>query len=389
MKTWLGQFLFISMALVLWGGLHVYLYQRITRTYDSNRRVRLALKIALPVLASLYFLGRVLQARIHHEFGTYVVWPGATYLAILAIGFSLLLPFDLCFTLPSWILRRKHLRLPGERDPIRTASRWYLPLVIITAVVASVYGTVGALRGPAVTRLEVQLADLPPAMDGFRIVQLSDLHVGGLVGHGYLEDVLTTAEPLNADLVVATGDISDERNGGDGSAIARIASLNSRFGVLSVTGNHEFYTGGDTTVEAYRRFGLPVLQQEHVVIADGLVVVGVDDPVFLGGPGRVEEALEKATYNVPAGLPVLLLSHQPLGVEKAATAGVDLMLSGHTHGGQVPPFHLFSKLIYGYLTGYYRVQDLQLYVSNGAGFWGPATRLFADAEIVLITLRPL
>lgn len=387
MQTWLGAILFFTVILGTWGGIHFYLYYRITRTFDAGPRVRHVLKIVLPILASLYFVGRVIQGRVHEDLGTAVIWPGAAYLAFMAVFLSLWLLFDLGFALPYWIVKRRRVRA-GEIPNLATAiARRLLPTIAVVSLFACIYGTIGALSGPTVNRVEVRLADLPDELDGFRLVHLSDIHVGGLVGHGYLHDMLEKVAPLEADLVVVTGDISDERGGGDGTAIGHIASIPSTHGVLSVAGNHESYTGGETTIEAYRRYGLPVLRQEHVVVAGSLVVAGVDDPVFLGGPTLADAAVHKALKAVPDGLPVILLAHQPLAVEEAAAAGVDLMLCGHTHGGQVPPFHLFSKIIYGYFSGLYQVDDLQLYVSNGAGFWGPATRLFADPEIVLIILR--
>jgi len=389
MQTWLGAILFFTVILGTWGGIHFYLYYRITRTFDAGPRTRHVLKIALPILASLYFVGRVIQGRVHEDLGTAVIWPGAVYLALMAVFLSLFLLFDLGFALPYWLVNRRAIRAGNRRNLATAVARWFMPIVAVVSLAACTYGTIGALNGPLVSRIEIRLADLPHELDGFRLVHLSDVHVGGLVGHGYLHDVLEKVAPLEADLVVVTGDISDERGGGDGTAIGRIAAIPSTHGVLSVAGNHEYYTGGDTTIEAYRRYGLPVLRQEHVVVAGGLVVAGVDDPVFLGGPTLADEAITKTISRVPDGLPIVLLAHQPLGVEEAAAAGVDLMLCGHTHGGQVPPFHLFSKVIYGYFSGLYRVDDLQLYVSNGAGFWGPATRLFADPEIVLITLRAL
>jgi len=387
MQTLLGTVVFFAVILGAWGGIHIYLYRRITGTYDLGRRDRRVLMISLAVLASLYFLGRVIQARIDHDIGTFIIWPGAVYLAVLSIGLTFLLAFEIGAALPFRIMIWTGVLSKVTRNPIVAIRRRLLPIVGIVSVVLCAFGTVGALQGPSVTKIELGLAGLPSRLDGFRLVHLSDLHVGGLVGRGYLEKVLDRVEPLDADLIVITGDLSDERHGGNGDVLRMIAGIPSSYGVLSVTGNHEFYIGGESAIATYERYGLPVLRQEHRVVAGGLVVAGVDDPSFLGGPTLVDDAILDALENVQEGLPVVLLSHQPLGVEQAAVAGVDLMLCGHTHGGQVPPFHFLSKVIYGYLSGLYEVGDMRLYVSNGAGFWGPATRLFADPEIVLITIR--
>ncbi|NOZ00293.1 MAG: metallophosphoesterase [Deltaproteobacteria bacterium] len=387
MQTWLGTILFFIIVLSLWTGIHVYLYRRIVWTFNTGPGVRLALKIGLPFIGSLYFIGRVVQAKMDHDLGTIIIWPGAVYLALMALFLSQLLVYDIGFALPSWVLARR--KIAGSLERVRRVGRWLMPLMAIVSVAACVHGTIEALDGPTVKRVEIRMRGLSPRLDGFRVLQISDLHVGGLVGRSYMDKVLDLAQPLESDLVLVTGDVSDERNGGDGTAIERIAAIPSRFGILSVTGNHEYYIGGDATVANYRRHGLPVLRQQHVMKAGGIVVAGVDDPIFLGGPTHSKEAVLKALKGIPDGLPVILMSHQPLAVQEAADAGVDLMLCGHTHGGQVPPFHLLTKLIYGYLTGRYQVGEMTLYVSNGAGFWGPATRVFADPEITLFTLKSM
>jgi predicted MPP superfamily phosphohydrolase len=133
---------------------------------------------------------------------------------------------------------------------------------------------------------------------------------------------------------------------------------------------------------------MKVLRQAHVVVGGSLVVAGVDDPTFLGGRDKLPEAMATSLNGRPVGLPVVLLSHQPLALQAAADLGVGLMLSGHTHGGQIPPFQLLNRIAYRYISGLHRIGDMFLYVSRGAGYWGPPVRLFADPEVVLIRLGP-
>jgi predicted MPP superfamily phosphohydrolase len=126
-----------------------------------------------------------------------------------------------------------------------------------------------------------------------------------------------------------------------------------------------------------------------VVVAGGLVVAGVDDPTFLGGRDKLADAMATAVAGRPEGLPVVLLSHQPLALEAAANLGVGLVLCGHTHGGQIPPFQVLNRIAYSFIRGLHRVGDMQVYVSNGSGYWGPPVRVFADPEVVRVTLRAL
>lgn len=381
------QVLFFTIVATTWIGIHLYLYRRVASTFDFGSRARLALKVGLVLFGFLYLLGRFLQTRVDPFLGAVVLWPGALYLGFFSIGVPLLFLFDLIFTLPSVLLTRVGLwSNPGTVDAKKVARCALALIGVATALVGS-YGVFQAWAGPVVREVEVPLKGLRPAMDGVRVVQITDLHVGGLVTHGYLVRVLDLVASLGPDLVVITGDLTDEKEGGDGEVLRRIAALKARYGVLTVMGNHEYYIGASRTVAAFERAGLPVLRQSHRVVGDGLVVVGVDDPSFLGGRGKVPQAIRAALAEVPQGFPILLIMHQPLGLEIAAMAGVDLMLCGHTHGGQVFPFHIISRLAYGVLTGVYRIGDMTLVISNGAGFWGPPMRIAAPPDITVVTLR--
>jgi predicted MPP superfamily phosphohydrolase len=225
-------------------------------------------------------------------------------------------------------------------------------------------------------------------MNGFRIVQVSDVHIGETIGPEHLGRIVDVVNGLDADLVVITGDVTDEHNGGDGTLLRLLAGMKSRNGVFVSTGNHEVYSGGVGTVSALEATGMKVLRQAHVVVGGSLVVAGVDDPTFLGGRDKLPEAMATSLNGRPVGLPVVLLSHQPLALQAAADLGVGLMLSGHTHGGQIPPFQLLNRIAYRYISGLHRIGDMFLYVSRGAGYWGPPVRLFADPEVVLIRLGP-
>lgn len=381
------QVLFLTIVATTWIGLHLYLYRRVASTFDFGSRARLALKVGLVVFGVLYLLGRFLQTRVDQFWGTVVLWPGALYLGFFSVGVALLLLYDLIFTLPSIVLTRVGLWSNPGTVAAKKVARYALALIGAATALVGSYGVFQAWAGPVVREVEVPLRGLRPAMDGLRVVQITDLHVGGLVTHGYLDRVLDRVASLEPDLVVITGDLTDEKEGGDGEVLRRIAALKARYGVLSVMGNHEYYIGASRTVAAFERAGLPVLRQSHRVVGDGLVVVGVDDPSFLGGRGKVPQAIRAALAEVPQGLPILLIMHQPLGLEIAAMAGVDLMLCGHTHGGQVFPFHIVSRLAYGVLSGVYRIGDMTLVISNGAGFWGPPMRIAAPPDITVVTLR--
>ncbi len=381
------QVLFLTVVAAVWVGLHLYLYARLASSFDLGLRSRLALKGGLTLLASLYLVGRLVQTRVDPDLGLLLLWPGALYLGFFSVGVSLLLLFDVGFTLPCRLLTRLGLwSNPGTVDA-KVVARYALVVIGLATAVVGGHGVFKAWAGPTVRRIEVLMPGLPKALDGLRVVQVSDLHVGGLVTRGYLDRVVGLVASLHPDLVVITGDLTDEPDGGDGEVLRQVASIEARHGVLAVTGNHEYYVGASRTVAAFERAGIPVLRQSHRVIGGGLVVAGVDDPSFLGGRENVPDALRLALRGVPQGLPVLLLAHQPLALDIAASSGVTLMMCGHTHGGQVFPFHIVSRLAYGVLTGVHRIGNMTLVISNGAGFWGPPMRIAAPPDVVEVTLR--
>jgi predicted MPP superfamily phosphohydrolase len=217
-------------------------------------------------------------------------------------------------------------------------------------------------------------------MDGFTIVQITDVHVGPTVGRGFVAEVVRRVNTLDADLVAITGDLVDGSASRHARGVEPLADLRSRHGTYYVTGNHEHYWGFDAWLPILRGVGLRTLRNERVAI-DGLDLAGVDDHEH-------KPDVARAMVGRDTSRPVVLLAHQPRQVHAAARHGVDLQLSGHTHGGQIWPWHALVKLQQGgLLAGHYRVRDTQLYVSRGTGHWGPPVRFGAPAEITRIRLR--
>jgi predicted MPP superfamily phosphohydrolase len=244
---------------------------------------------------------------------------------------------------------------------------------------------------PQVVEVPIALARLPAALAGFSIVQISDVHVGPTVGARFVRDVVERVNALEPDLVAITGDLVDGRAGVHGPGIEPLAELRSRHGTYYVTGNHEYYWGVDDWLPRFRDIGLNVLRNQRVAIERGgaaLDLAGIDDHESRRWRGH-GPALERALDGRDASRPVVLLAHQPRQVHTARRHRVDLQLSGHTHGGQIWPWHGAVRLQQGGLiAGHYRFGDTQLYVSRGTGYWGPPIRIGAPAEISRITLHP-
>ena len=259
------------------------------------------------------------------------------------------------------------------------------------AALATAIGFVNARRRPSVREVDVPIAGLPAPLHGFTIVQISDLHVGPTIRQRFVQSVVDAANRLEPDLTVITGDSVDGRVGELREHTAPLGDLRARHGVFAVTGNHEYYSGAGAWIGEFRRLGMTVLMNEHVVLVHGgapLVVAGVADysahhfePSHRSDPAR-------ALHGAPNAGPRLLLAHQPRSAEAAAAAGFDLQLSGHTHGGQFFPWNLFVGLQQPFTAGLHRFGRLWVYISRGTGYWGPPKRLGAPSEITRLTLVP-
>ena len=247
----------------------------------------------------------------------------------------------------------------------------------------------GALRGPVHTRVEIPLERWPRALDGFRIVQISDIHIGPILGRAFAADLVRRCNALEPDVIAVTGDLADGSVQRLEQEVAPFAELRARHGVYFVTGNHDHYSGVRDWVARVRELGLRVLRNEHVTIErDGASfdLAGVDDHQGTFADGWREDLPAALEGHDPARA-LVLLAHDPRTFKRSRSAGVDLQLSGHTHGGQIWPFHYLVRLSTRWVAGLYLEGPARIYVSRGTGFWGPPMRLRAPAEITEHVLR--
>ncbi len=273
----------------------------------------------------------------------------------------------------------------------RSASAQAVPLL---GGLATLLGFMNARRTAAVVRVDVPIRGLPAAWQGFTVAQISDIHVGPTIKHGYLRRIVARVNTLQADVVAITGDLVDGRVSELAAHVAPLADLRSRHGSYFVTGNHEYYSGANAWIDELRRLGLTVLLNEHVVIAPAdadqpgvpLVLAGVTDfnagafdPAHRSDPAR-------ALLGAPPEAVRVLLAHQPRSAAAAAQAGFDLQLSGHTHGGQFYPWNLFVRLQQPFTAGLHQWENLWVYTSRGTGYWGPPNRFGSPSEITCLRL---
>jgi predicted MPP superfamily phosphohydrolase len=310
------------------------------------------------------------------------------WVGLLSIGFfSSLFVFTV---LRDLMLLGAHWLLSAQQAASIAAPSARATLALTVFVTAA--GLLTARRQPRIVEIEVPVSDLPAALHGFSIAQITDVHVGPTIKRGFVESVVARVNGLKVDLIAVTGDLVDGSVQELSVHTAPLAGLSARHGAFFVTGNHEYYSGERAWTAEIRRLGLRVLKNEHVVLThDGasVVLAGVTDLSAHHFDTAQNSDPEAALRGAPvfAGARILL-AHQPNSAAAAATAGFDLQISGHTHGGQFWPWNLFVGFFQPFTGGLYRLKNLWIYVSRGTGYWGPPNRFGVPSEITRIRLIP-
>jgi predicted MPP superfamily phosphohydrolase len=286
---------------------------------------------------------------------------------------------------------RLALLLAGVDDPVR--SRATAVATVAVAIVLLVWGYAEAMRVPRIKNVDVAIAGLGRGLDGLRVAMITDTHYGPLDRARWSAGVVARVNDLAADVVCHVGDIADGTVTQREAQAGPLAGVRAASARVYVTGNHEYFSEAQGWLDYMERIGWAALHNRHIVVergGDRLVVAGVDDATAKASGVRGHGAnLDAALAGADRTLPVLLLAHQPKQVSHAARAGVDLQISGHTHGGQIWPFNFLVRLEQPVVHGLSRHgEKTQLYTSRGTGFWGPPFRVFAPSEITLLTLRP-
>ena len=324
-------------------------------------------------------------------FGQTLGWPVFLWMAIAGLLATSLLAIDSA-RLVGWAARSALRRETSEADLSRRAfmRRVSGGGAALSAIGLSFQGAYQALKVPSYVEIPITLARLPKSMDGFVIAQITDLHVGNTIGEAFVSGVVEAVNAMKADLIVITGDLVDGTVHSLREHVAPLAQLSSKHGVFFVTGNHEYYAGADSWIAHLQELGIRVLRNERVSIGSeqaSFDLAGIDDHGSARWPGHGPD-LAQATAGRDPERELVVLAHQPRQVHVAKEHRVGLQLSGHTHGGQIWPWHYLAKAQQGgLLAGHSWHKQTQLYVSRGTGYWGPPVRVFAKSEITRVILR--
>jgi hypothetical protein len=377
---------FATVLVAVLAGGHYYIARRLVLDPGLPEPWRGLALAALGMGAALLVLQPISERLLAPPASRVVAWPASLWMGLAFLLLVLLGASDLLIGLGGAAAHAAGAELPA---PEASSAARALG-VLLAALALAAWGLRTALRPPALRRLELRLARWPRALDGFRIVQISDLHVGPILGRRFACELVERVNALAPDLVAVTGDLVDGDVRRLHGEVAPFRGLRARHGVWFVTGNHDHYSGADAWVRRVSELGMRPLRNARVEIRqDGAAfdLAGVDDAHGALVSGRGGEDLERALEGRDPARPLVLLAHDPTTFRRAARSGVDLQLSGHTHGGQIWPFGYLVRAALGFVAGLYERNGSRLYVSRGTGFWGPPLRLMAPAEITEIALR--
>jgi uncharacterized protein len=395
----------VGLSAVL-GLMHLYLWKRLVKDTTRPGSTRWILTAVLIALVTLLIVTLILPRVIGLSESGWFAWPGYIWFGLAAYLFLTLLVLEpVRLALRGWVKRKSPgtttaattTNPPAGEEPTASPAlnrRVFLARVSAVAAGAASVGLVGtgissALGPPDLLQVPVRLRKLDPAFNGFRIAVVSDVHLGPLTGRAHTERIVGMINETAPDLVAIVGDFVYGTVEELGPAAEPLKDLVSREGTFFVTGNHEYFVEDPFSwLRELERLGVQPLRNENTAIRRGTAafdLAGVND---VSGESHSDAPdFDRALTGLDSSRPTVLLAHQPILVEEAAARGVDLQLSGHTHGGQMWPFHYVVRLAQPSLAGLSTVDNTQLYVTRGAGFRGPPVRIGAPPDITVLSLR--
>lgn len=362
-----------GLFLVLAGTLlQVYVFARaLSLPLFKNHLFRTSLLIAGIILWLALALGRTIGHSSTSIAATAVELAGMTWLASLFLISCCFLATDL---------------VTGFGFLMRSHVPWMRSAALLCGLVFTIVAMAQGSQEPVIRRFEARIAGLPSSMEGKTIVAISDMHLGSTLGAGWLGSRVAQVQVLRPDMIVILGDLFEGHDRPASELLPQLRQLSAPLGVWAVPGNHESFGSQTVTGEFLQAAGIRMLVNEWQELRPGLVLAGVEDLTIRRYVPREGDPLQQTLHGRPQGV-TILLSHSPLRVNEVEQSGVALMLSGHTHGGQIWPFNYLVQRMFPYMAGSYDIGRMKLIVSRGTGTWGPRMRLWYPGEILQIVLH--
>jgi hypothetical protein len=378
-------FIFISLAILIYALVNVYIFSKGWQSLGGLRREwRLAYAIVFIALALSFIAGRFLERAGSSLFTEILVWVGSFWLAVMLYGFLASVLSDILL-LAANLFKVKTLQflLTGTAGKLWTFIA--VAGLILTITVAGFFNACNA----RVKKLELNIPKNAGQLKELNITMASDIHLGTIIGNGRLGRLVDKINATEPDLVILAGDIVDEDIGPviRGDMGKNLKEIKARYGVIGITGNHEYIGGVKKAVEYLEAHGIKMLIDDKLRVADAIWVAGRKDRSGARFDGAPRKPLNDILSGIDKKLPLILLDHQPFDLEDASSNGVDLQLSGHTHHGQLWPLNFITNRVYEKSWGYLKKGGTHYYVSSGAGTWGPPVRTGNSPEIVSIKIN--
>ena len=354
-------------------------------------------QIAWIGLALMYLIpfSSFFMVRFAEEYSGFLSWIGYVSLGFLSFVFVALFFRDLLYVF-GFISQKIYTLLSSSPEIIDASKREFLVQttnlgVLGVAGTLTAYGVYEARKKPGIVNIDIPITKLPHEFDGFKIVQISDIHAGLTIKRDFIETIAQEIKTLSPDLIAFTGDMVDGSVPHLKNDVQPLAELSAPFGKFFVTGNHEYYSGVDSWVQHARVMGYDVLMNEHRTISkngSSFVLAGVTDYSGGGFSSAHKSDPKKALEGAPSDSVKILLAHQPRTLLHTTDLDLDLVLMGHTHGGQFFPWNLVATIGQPFIKGLNKFgEKTWAYVSKGTGYWGPPVRVGARSEITVLTLK--
>ncbi len=373
--------IFFTIFFTLYTIINSYIFLRSWQTLSHIPLLRILYPIIFVIAAISYILAKIFSDKLPDSIYTVLIWIGSLWFMFLFYLFLLFLSIDLIKLFNRFV----HF-FPVELLSTQEFKFYSAIVVYSITILFSVYGYFN--------RLNIKIKELDVNLNSsmnksYQIVFFSDLHISVVNNHSFLKSVVEKINSLDPDLILIGGDLVDEKASKlKKSHLAdELKNLKSRFGIYSITGNHEFINEVHSTTKFLESLGIKFIRDEYVLIDSSFYVIGREDLSSKNFTGYIRKSLEELTQSVNNSLPKILLDHQPVNLQEAVLNGIDLKLSGHTHHGQIAPANLITKLVYEVSWGYKQKGKTHFYVSSGIGTWGPPIKIGNDAEIVLINFK--
>lgn len=375
--------IFFSIVIILYGLINTYIYIRGLQAIPHPSSFRTWFTVGFWFLALSYFAARLLERLSVSWFSDALVWIGSFWLGAMSLFIIILLAID--------SIRVANFLIPFfpefvTRDLQHTKQ--LLALFVVGLVVLVVTGARINAMFPVVKTLDLTVQKKSPLKE-LNVAVVSDIHLGTIICNNHFERIVQKINSLHPDIVLLPGDIVDE----DIEPVIRenlgetIRQIQSKYGIYAVTGNHEYIGGVEPACKYLVEHGIVMLRDSSVKITESFILIGREDRSINQFSNKKRKPIDELMATIDTSLPLILMDHQPLGLNDAVNAHVDLQLSGHTHHGQLWPFNFIAKAVYELSWGYMRKENTQFYVSCGVGTWGPPMRSGNRPEVVNIKLH--